>query len=257
MNGVVYLLTNLVNGKYYIGQTQNISNRKWAHAKMKSKTPIAFAINKYGWDKFSFEILGEAEAGKALDDLERLWIITANATEKAAGYNIRWGGNSVQATEESRKRMSEAQKRNPVRYWLGKRRPDNAERNKAVFTGKKAWNSGTKKPKVLRGPAVGERNGFYGKTHSPEMRELISKRASEGLRGYYQTEAGKEHHRKALLARWAKWKSEGKKVEMPIEQRLRQSDRMREQYKSPELREKMRQAALTRWAKVRAVKEGV
>jgi predicted GIY-YIG superfamily endonuclease len=51
MLGVVYLLTNLVNGKYYVGQTRNVGSRRWTHAHGKSSMLIGNAIRKHGWAK--------------------------------------------------------------------------------------------------------------------------------------------------------------------------------------------------------------
>ena len=106
--GVVYLLTNLVNGKYYIGQTRNIGERLRHHlaARKDHDYPINRAIRKYGRNSFASDILGEAEVGEELNNLERLWIAISNATDRHVGYNLREGGSVSGFNEETRKRMS-------------------------------------------------------------------------------------------------------------------------------------------------------
>lgn len=58
----VYKITNLVNGKKYIGSSINIYNRKHTHTtKLKNKKHpckhLMFAYHKYGEDNFLFEVL--------------------------------------------------------------------------------------------------------------------------------------------------------------------------------------------------------
>lgn len=108
MTGVVYILTNLVNGKYYIGQARNFAQRKRQHLRARTDHdyPINRAIRKHGKSNFEFSILGNAEVGPELDALEHLWILTANATNNAVGYNLRLGGSVASFNAETRARMS-------------------------------------------------------------------------------------------------------------------------------------------------------
>ena len=62
--GVVYKLTNTVNGKYYIGQTQNSVEKRFRDH-MYAKSAIGDAIREYGKDKFTKEILAVCEIGRA------------------------------------------------------------------------------------------------------------------------------------------------------------------------------------------------
>ena len=59
----VYKITNLINGKFYIGSTRRLSERKNEHnysmRKGRSNSIIRNAILKYGYENFKFEVLDE------------------------------------------------------------------------------------------------------------------------------------------------------------------------------------------------------
>ena len=69
----IYLITNNVNGKKYVGQSRNLIKR-WNQHKTESRKDrprliVDKAIKKYGIDNFSFEILFECPLDM-LDDWE-------------------------------------------------------------------------------------------------------------------------------------------------------------------------------------------
>ena len=90
----IYVITNKINGKQYVGQTVHPEKRWWEH-KNRAKTkydllPIHLAISKYGEDNFSFEILEwtyDYDA-KEIETISKLKTLTPN------GYNIARGGNT-------------------------------------------------------------------------------------------------------------------------------------------------------------------
>ncbi len=56
--GVIYKITNLTNGKIYVGQTrQKLSRRISGHVHSKKKFGIDAAIRKYGIDNFKVEVI--------------------------------------------------------------------------------------------------------------------------------------------------------------------------------------------------------
>ena len=66
----VYKLTNLINGKSYVGQTiQTVEKRFKQHQHCKTSL-IGKAIRKYGAENFSIEVLAECTTQKELDELE-------------------------------------------------------------------------------------------------------------------------------------------------------------------------------------------
>lgn len=94
MKGYLYLITNLVNQKKYVGKTYaSIESRFKDHIK-KSKTgidrPLYRAIAKYGKDAFKLELLGEYEQG-VLEEKEIELIKTLDTYNN--GYNATLGGD--------------------------------------------------------------------------------------------------------------------------------------------------------------------
>src|SRR5688572_11673775 len=90
----VYLVTNTVNGKRYVGLSSNIGRRWWEHRNPKQgcATVIHRAIKKYGVEAFEFSVLELCER-QMLDERERHWI-AALGTLAPSGYNRTAGGES-------------------------------------------------------------------------------------------------------------------------------------------------------------------
>lgn len=91
--GIIYKITNLLNGKIYIGQTRTpLKQRMYKHysqANSEGATGIDGAIRKYGKDNFQIEIICECPEGE-LDTKEQEYIALYNSYE--GGYNLSIGG---------------------------------------------------------------------------------------------------------------------------------------------------------------------
>lgn len=89
--GVIYRITNLINGKIYIGQTtQSPPYHRW-HKHCSSNDismPIVCAIRKYGRDNFVFEVISKSYSRNGLNKNEAKWIKYFNSNDKQHGYNI-------------------------------------------------------------------------------------------------------------------------------------------------------------------------
>ena len=86
----IYLITNLVNNKKYVGQSRFMWQRWRKHkseANNNNPLPLYCAIRKYGIDNFKFEILEEC-APDQLNDRESYYIFNYNSFVPN-GYNIR------------------------------------------------------------------------------------------------------------------------------------------------------------------------
>lgn len=89
----IYKITNKINGKFYIGQSNDIERRFNEHCTKwkQSRIPLDLAIHKYGKENFLFEVLEECDL-EELNQKETDWIIKLNAVE--LGYNCNKGGDS-------------------------------------------------------------------------------------------------------------------------------------------------------------------
>ena len=87
----IYKLTNLINGKSYIGQSIDIERRIKNHLVYcyEDTSAIHKAVKKYGASNFSWEILEECTIDE-LDSLERKWIAYYDTYKN--GYNLTPGG---------------------------------------------------------------------------------------------------------------------------------------------------------------------
>ena len=131
----IYQIRNLVNGKIYVGSSVNLETRKTRHYwelenNRHNNQHLQRAYNKYGLDKFVFEVLEYVERDVLLER-EQYYIDTLNTVNE--GYNIypvaihtdnyvwtpaqkqnRCGVNNPMygkhLSEEHKKRISEAEK---------------------------------------------------------------------------------------------------------------------------------------------------
>ncbi len=92
---IVYITTNLVNGKKYIGKDEN--NTK---SYIGSGTEIAHAIRKYGRSNFIKEVLAECETSEQLNELETYYIEYYNAQKSDIFYNIAPGGTGGKVAKD-------------------------------------------------------------------------------------------------------------------------------------------------------------
>lgn len=93
----IYKITNLINGKVYIGQSINIEKRVKEHFyKAKCKKDVSYnsalhsAIRKYGEENFTWEVIAECSIDD-IDELEKKYIKEYNSIVPE-GYNILSGG---------------------------------------------------------------------------------------------------------------------------------------------------------------------
>ena len=131
--GFIYLTTNIINGKIYIGQkvysNPNVDNPVPSY--IGSGTKIKNAITKYGKHNFTRKILCWCTNQKALDECEKFFIKYYDSMNKDIGYNLCEGGQLLvprellcrygkdnpnyghKWTDEMKRKMSEnAKKRN-------------------------------------------------------------------------------------------------------------------------------------------------
>jgi group I intron endonuclease len=110
----IYKITNIVNGKVVIGQAINITARWQRHKGLLRhnkhyNSHFQNAWNKYGEQNFKFEIILECLREKLNEEEIRL-IKEHKSNNRKYGYNIEEGGNIRIHSEETRRKISEANK---------------------------------------------------------------------------------------------------------------------------------------------------
>jgi len=93
--GVIYLILNLIDAKVYIGQSTSFFKRYayYRTCNCKKQKYLYNAIQKYGLENFTIEIIDCAQNLDVLNFLENFYIKTLKANDRRYGYNIREGGN--------------------------------------------------------------------------------------------------------------------------------------------------------------------
>jgi len=137
MKHIIYLATNLINNKKYIGQTKEgrLDRRIFEHINdipyTKATTIFHAALDKYGLDNFTFEILESNIDTANIDKKEQEYIKQYNTYYKNnCGYNMTLGGQGTHGyvfTEADKKKMSEKNK-----AWWKNLKENNPEKYKAI-----------------------------------------------------------------------------------------------------------------------------
>ncbi len=173
----IYIITNILNNKQYIGFTTNIKNRITDHKKARSDAPIHRAIRKYGWENFTYEVIYESDdVEHTLNTMESIFIEEYSTYKK--GYNATKGGEGVVGLQLFGEKNS----------FYGKKHSDetkkkigesSSKRNKGKLNpmyGKTHTKETKDKLKLAKSKLnlFGEGNNFYGKTHTDETKEKLS-----------------------------------------------------------------------------------
>jgi group I intron endonuclease len=151
--GYIYLVTNKITGKHYVGQTlQTDINTRWNQHKRLCTAMlgrcILSAYQKYGINNFDFKIICIC-FDTACNELEEYYINKFN-TLAPNGYNLQTGGNNSKHSEETKALMSRNRKG-------------------------KGLNCVTEEMRQTRiGRFAGEKNPNFGKIISDEQKKKIS-----------------------------------------------------------------------------------
>ena len=134
--GVIYKITNIIDGKFYIGSTNNLIKRYYTHVNhirtgKNSCVKLIRAVNKHGEDNFKFEIVCECSTEEILKT-EQEYINNLKPhynVAKIAGSNL-----GIKRAEEVKLKKSASQKEN----WK-----DEAYRTKHLKNLSKNWKAGS------------------------------------------------------------------------------------------------------------------
>jgi len=170
MKGVIYKATNRENKDAYIGQIVKDLIKRAGEHKTKSNrknTKFYYAIRKYGWDAFEWEVLYFDIPKEQLSNMER-WCI-ANYDTFHNGYNSTEGGeDNPMNNPETRKKVSETLKGK----YVGEKNPNYG---KHMSEKQRLEISETRKKTAPRG----ENHFNFGKHLSEETKRKLSEANSD------------------------------------------------------------------------------
>ena len=107
----VYIHTNLINGKKYIGITSQKPEYRWADGKgYKHNDYFTKSIFKYGWNNFSHEIIYSNLSKKEACLKEQELIEKYKSNLHDFGYNMESGGIYCKISKETKDKISKSLK---------------------------------------------------------------------------------------------------------------------------------------------------
>jgi group I intron endonuclease len=161
----VYITTNAVNGKQYIGDhsTNNLENDRY----LGSGSLFVNKVNEYGQKNFSREILEYFPTKKEAFDAQEKYIRLYKTHVSENGYNVSWkGGHGVKdcISDETKEKLSKA----------GKNKPKTDIHKKHISEANKgqiSWNKGKPGPKPSEQSRKKMSDSAKGKTMSEESKQ--------------------------------------------------------------------------------------
>lgn len=173
------------SGKKYIGITRNKPEIRWKNGSGYPNNHIfTAAINKYGWENITHDILLVCDSSEKAKEAEKFFIAHFKTKNRKYGYNFTDGGDGTSGyefTEEDRAKMSKAQKN---RIYTEERNRKISEKLKGVpkteeqkikqriaMTGRKA---SEETRTLMSEQRRGELNPRYGKHCTEETKAKIS-----------------------------------------------------------------------------------
>lgn len=185
--GLIYLVTNTVTGKVYVGQTTRTLADRWkSHRASGRKSRLGTSIRAHGKEAFRVEQLDTAESLEELNELERKYIAQYRSTDPTVGYNFEVGGAGVPRSRESVERGAAKLRGIPLAESI-------KEKLRATMLGRKQTPEHIAKVQAAR-----EASGYR---HSEESRAKMS----AGAMGKKMPPPSEEHRAKLSAAAKADW----------------------------------------------------
>jgi group I intron endonuclease len=104
----VYKVTNMINGKIYIGQTRrSLFDRMASHRDLK-RGPMYMDIRTHGIDSFKCELLDLCKSRHKALEKELNYILLLKSNDPKIGYNIMDGNRHASVTKEKIKKTLKA-----------------------------------------------------------------------------------------------------------------------------------------------------
>ena len=97
--GIIYKITNNLNGKIYIGQTTRTIQERFSEH-VKANTKLGRDIRKFEEKNFTVEVIEQCENAEQLNEREIFWIEKFDC-KSPNGYNIMKGGRYIRADSKN------------------------------------------------------------------------------------------------------------------------------------------------------------
>jgi group I intron endonuclease len=200
----IYMIINKVNGKFYIGSTNNLRKRKREHFWALSRGNhvndyLQKAYNKFGEKNFEFKVLEYVNNEDDLLEREQYYLDLLKPYIRIIGYNLckeaRGGGLIGEKNPNYQKPMSAEQKQKISKALKGHSVSDITREKisvarKGKYCGKNHPMYGRSvsierrmyQSRIMKQRYSGENNPFYGKKHTEEARKKMSE-AKKGRTG--------------------------------------------------------------------------
>lgn len=198
----IYLITNLVNNKVYIGQTNDPALR-WSQHKWTARneaTPVQVitrSIRKYGAEAFRFEVIATCRTQDDCNVTEELLISQYSSRDLQIGYNIDPGGKNGPRAPETLKKISASLQAHYAEH-------DSKRKGMTLSESHK---------KAISAASIGKAGTNTGKKFSAETRSKMSK-ARDGI-------VFSEEHKRKLSESHMGHAAPNRKLTLEIAQQMR------------------------------------
>lgn len=196
---VIYRITNMANGKFYIGSAESFARREWQHKyalrRNEHKNPkLQAAWNLYGEEMFVFEVIEEVPTDKTAFDVENTYLMCCVGQEDCYNINTDAIGmrTGIPHTTESKAKVSASRKGKAAgkdHYRYGKtvneevrQKIGDTQRGKPKGPGRKVSEEG--RAKIRANIEAGRSHMHWlGRTHTEESKQKMRKKVLEKTSG--------------------------------------------------------------------------
>lgn len=166
----IYIITNIVNGMKYVGQTTNMKKRWGEHCNKKSKCRLLRdAIQSFGQEYFTMEQICTAANNTEASILEDKYIMEYDTLNPDKGYNLSTNSHGVSEDTREKLRISSSN-----RKMTGEWRENWLQSADIIHDSWRGQHHTEETKQVMREQKLGDKNPMYGKTHTDEVKQKMS-----------------------------------------------------------------------------------
>jgi group I intron endonuclease len=194
----IYIITNIVNAKQYVGITTNIDLRWRRHKNANEDQYIHRAIKKHGLNNFVFTHFATAFDKESAKFIEKLLIIEHN-TLAPNGYNLTEGGEGTSGRVLNQESIEKLRNKNIQTWSNTELRKENGKKISVIKKGV---------PSTKKGKPSGRKGIPHSAEHSAKIKESLNtleskKKRSESAKIALNKPEWKAAQSARLKALWA------------------------------------------------------